>query len=499
MPFWVDVAARLEREDGYEVCYWLGGMRIQDNVRGRFPNAVFHVGHDARDGRPPPGLEVSPAPLDEELLRAMTPCETVVLKMMERFDLCDYFSYGERVRQYHRILSCMAAMFDHVRPHLVIHATSPHVVHDYVFYALCRLHGVATVMFERTSLPDRIFHLARLEDGCEPLQEAYAAARRAYGGEAVRLADDVEDSLARMTGPYDRAVPVRLRYKLDRAVKKIPLGETVGPVGHLKSRLAAACRGARIVAETLLKGPPEVFGKRKGKPFGERHMGRLEFLSYRIDVRRKRRRLMACYEALCHPVDFGRPYVYVALQCQPERQASPNGGVFAHQNLMVDLLSKSVPAGWHLYVKEHVSQFNDYQTPERGRSELFYRDMAALPNVSLVPMSVNSFALIDKARAVATVAGTAGWEAVVRGRPALLFAYGWYRGCEGVFFTPTAEACRQALAEIEAGYAPDPALVRLFVQVAGEVFGKRLLRSGHGRGHGDRAGRQRRRRLRGDP
>ena len=191
-------------------------------------------------------------------------------------------------------------------------------------------------------------------------------------------------------------------------------------------------------------------------------MGRLEFVAYRRDVRRTRRRLISCYESLSVTPDLDAPFVFVALQCQPERQASPNGDVFVHQNLMVELLSATVPSGWKIYVKEHLSQFNDYQTPERGRTELFYRDMAALPNVELVPMWMRSFDLIDNARAAATVSGTVGWEAVNRGTPALMFGYGWYRGCEGVFHTQTAEECRAALRRIADGYIPDPELVRRF-------------------------------------
>lgn len=469
-PFWLDVGERLERENGYRLIYWLGGTQLEDDIKARFPDVIWHKGIPARDGLLPKELDemgLKPAAIDETLLTAMAAHESVVLKMMERFDLCDYFSHQDRVRQYHRILMAMVTVFDHVRPDFVVHATSPHVVCDYIFYALCLLHGVPTVMFERTSLPNRMFPLARFEDGSETIQKSYHAARRKHDDETVQLADDVEEHLAKLSGPYEQVVPVRLQYKLEQAVRKIPAVETGGVATGMASRTVnAGVRAARIITATLLDGGPVATGKRRKAPYEDHNkMGRLEFLSYRLDVRRKWRRLMRCYESLCRPVDPSRPYIYVALQCQPERQACPNGGVFANQGLVVDMLAKLVPKGWHLYVKEHVSQFNDYQRPERGRTESLYRDIAALPNASLVPLSVNSFDLIDNARAVATVSGSVGWEAVVRGRPALLFGHGWYRGCEGVFYTPTVAACRQALATIEDGFRPDRTLVRLFAHV----------------------------------
>jgi hypothetical protein len=467
LPFWVDVAGRLVEARGFEVCYWLGGSAIWPLVEERFPGAVLHRGADARDGRLPEVFDDMPtAPLDHDLLTAMAPYEVVVLKMMERLDLCDSFPYPDRVRQYHRILMAMTATLEHVQPDLVVHATQPHVVHDYVLYALCQIRGIPSVMFERSSLPGRIYPLSRIEDGNQTVIDEYQRARAESSAGRVALPADIEDYLAAMQGDYADVMPARLKYKLERAVEKVTLDQGATFASRFGARWSAITRSGRTAASILIGGPSQPAGMVKGRAFEDRRMGRIDFLRYRFAVRRKRRRLMACYQSLCRDVDLTRPYIFVALQCQPEKQSCPNGGVFAHQGLMVDLLSKTIPRDWQLYVKEHVSQFNDYQTPERGREELFYRDMGRLPNVTLVPLSMNAFDLIDGAKAVATISGTAGWEAVVRGRPALLFAHGWYRGCDGVYYTPTAEACRQALAEIEAGGLPDPDLVRLFVSVA---------------------------------
>ena len=71
--------------------------------------------------------------------------------------------------------------------------------------------------------------------------------------------------------------------------------------------------------------------------------------------------------------------------------------------------------------------------------------------------------MIDNSKAVANVAGSAGWETVIRGKPALIFGYAWYRGCEGVFYTPTIESVQQALSAIEKGYKVDRQKVKLFV------------------------------------
>ena len=122
------------------------------------------------------------------------------------------------------------------------------------------------------------------------------------------------------------------------------------------------------------------------------------------------------YATYTKPVDFGKPYVYVPLNYQPECTTSPLGGIFVDQVLMIQMLSAALPVGWGLYVKEHPAQWpahlGDF-TPQRYKG--FYSDIAAVPHVRLVPVTVNTFELADHAQATATVSGTAGWESIARG------------------------------------------------------------------------------------
>jgi hypothetical protein len=159
------------------------------------------------------------------------------------------------------------------------------------------------------------------------------------------------------------------------------------------------------------------------------------------------------------------PYVFVALQCEPERQTCPVGGVFGNQYLMVDMLSKLVPEGWKIYVKEHVSQFKVYQAAERSKPIEFYDMIASMPKVELVPLTYTSFDLIDCAKASASVSGTVGWESVVRGKPTLQFGHSWYKDCKGVFVTHSVEDCKNAIQEIKNGYTINLHEVKRFARV----------------------------------
>ena len=191
--------------------------------------------------------------------------------------------------------------------------------------------------------------------------------------------------------------------------------------------------------------------------------GRLRAQQALEEGNQKKRLMWEAYTRVSKPVMLNVPFVYVALHFQPERTTSSLGGPFADQYLLVDLVARCVPRGWKVYVKEHPSQFYPPFCGERSRHLDFYTDLQRVPNVELVSLSTSSFQLIDHARAVATVTGTVGWEAVIRGTPALVFGSPWYRHCEGVWCVATEKALREALTWIEAGVRPDYRKVRLFM------------------------------------
>lgn len=112
-----------------------------------------------------------------------------------------------------------------------------------------------------------------------------------------------------------------------------------------------------------------------------------------------------------------------------------------------------------------VCQLVDRQD-SHGGARRHQRGLRAIdPRIRLLPINHSSFELIDRAAAVATVTGSAGWEAVCRGKPVITLGYAWYNGCEGVFYAPRREQCREALARVADGYRVDQEKVRYFLHV----------------------------------
>jgi hypothetical protein len=305
--------------------------------------------------------------------------------------------------------------------------------------------AVPTVMFERTSLPGYVYPVRSFEEGSETIRETYTKALASNNQLEVSLTPETETHLKNLSRTYADAMPSHLKSKLEYY-------KDGGHVGGAVSILFGAAKDivkARLKKRADFDQDPNLLHKKSHKQMG----------------RFTRKKLLTHYNQLAQDIDLGTSYVFVALQCEPERQTCPAGDVFGNQYLMVDMLSKLVPEGWQIYVKEHVSQFKIYQAVERSKPIEFYNMIASMPRVKLVPLSYTSFELIDRAKASATVSGTVGWESVVRGKPTLLFGYSWYKDCKGVFVTHTVENCKRAIREIENGYEIDLNEVKCFAQV----------------------------------
>ena len=69
-----------------------------------------------------------------------------------------------------------------------------------------------------------------------------------------------------------------------------------------------------------------------------------------------------------------------------------------------------------------------------------------------MPTETDTYELIEHSRAVATVTGTPAWEAILRGKPAVMLGYYWYRDCPLVFKADDVAGCRQAFEKIVKGF-----------------------------------------------
>lgn len=114
-------------------------------------------------------------------------------------------------------------------------------------------------------------------------------------------------------------------------------------------------------------------------------------------------------------IDSGRPYVFMALQMEPEVLLSSQTPEFYDQTAMIHQVAKELPVGVYLVVKEHV--------PSIGYRDLgFYKIVETMPNVIVADPEDFAIPLIKSSRAVVSLLGRSAFEAAAFGVPVLAYS-----------------------------------------------------------------------------
>lgn len=111
----------------------------------------------------------------------------------------------------------------------------------------------------------------------------------------------------------------------------------------------------------------------------------------------------------------GRDFVVFPMQFEPEATTLIRAYPYVDQIALVKILSKMLPHGVQLAVKEH--RGNEGYRKLRDYEELYYE-----ANIVLLPRVMDVGKLVRDSLGVVTLSGRMGWEAMVLGKPA--FALG---------------------------------------------------------------------------
>lgn len=409
----VEVAKNLKKS-GHEIVYWTSFLKEID--KKDFPGTIFHEHLDALEGIPAPDLlNEKFDPPGEKLLLDMLEAESTVMTMMNKH--FEKKTVTERKHLYLQYIRYWNGVLKKYRPDAVIFPTIPHAVYDYLIYSLAKVHKIKTVLMEPIWISDRVVIMTDYKDGSQD------------------ILTELKRNLASSVSLKELSEDLQKEYKLQNSK------EDATPifVTHIKNRYAGY-QFLKLKAQIVLKSIINFSIFRHLKSFLMNHFG--------SNIKKE-------YERVQNKVDFSKKFIYFPLHYQPERNSSPQGGVFVDQILMAEMLSASLPEGWFIYIKEHPIQWlvrglAHFSYRFRG----YYEALAGLKNVKLVPMKTNTYELNKYSQAVATITGTAGWEALARKRPVLAFGYPWYQHCPGLFRINSATSCGDALQKIAKGFTP---------------------------------------------
>jgi len=152
------------------------------------------------------------------------------------------------------------------------------------------------------------------------------------------------------------------------------------------------------------------------------------------------------YQAnVLNSADLSDKYIYFPLHYQPELSTSPLAKHYVDLSLVCELLANATKSsGVKIYIREHPRAFSSYGSRTKG----FYQRMIEHQNVFFISGSINSFELIDKSFAVATINGSCGWEALLRKKNVLMFGPRFYSSMRGCYNVRTISDLREAIKSI---------------------------------------------------
>ena len=410
-----DVARGLQ-ERSHEIIYWVTGREEIKRIKTDFPNTIFHNIDDALANIPAQDINSSEFfPVGEDLIKKFSEAELTVLTMMNK--KYESLLIDERKHFYYELLRYWNGVIIKLKPDVIIFPVAPHTVYDFVIYSIAKLLNIKTVMFETTWVGDRLIILNDFVEG------------------SIKLRDSVENLEETSSSFNNISSDIRSYYELQRNPKNDSTPSYSHDWKQDYSGINLFLRKLRVVTRAMRDG--SIFSK-----------------SFSRIARKIKGDLKTEYLKLQVNPDFNSKYIYVPLNYQPERTTSPQGGVFVDQLLMIETLSCSVPDDWIIYVKEHPTQWLPRGTIYFSyRYKGYYEAISKLKNVKIIPVGVDTYKAINNSQAVATVTGTAGWEAVLRSKPAIVFGYPWYKHCDGVFYVNDVQSCKSAIQEIKNGFS----------------------------------------------
>ncbi len=401
------------KDRSHKVIYWVGSRGAK---KIEFPGVIFHDYLEAYNGKPAAGFELSDFfPPGEDLINQLHKTESLFLTMMHKhFDWMP--AVDERRRFYYNALQYWHGMLKKCKPGIIIFFTIPHAPFSYLIYELAHLLNIKTIVLDHSIISDRSIVHTDFRKSSAALQRALQK-NKGKKFSLQGLESDLQEYYASQTKSDHNQGPVYLTEQ----IKEYTLTKKISV------KIKAIMAGIRnlTVFEQALGYFLKLFKQNLKK----------EYLSV---------------QSQC---DFTKKFIYAPLNYQPECSTSPQADIFVDQILAIEILSSSVPNGWLVYVKEHPVQWlprglNYFSSRYQG----YYKKIAQLKNVKLIPIETNSYTLINKAQLVATITGSTGWEAALRFKPVIIFGYPWYRDCPGVFKVNSTESCKEALKKIIAGF-----------------------------------------------
>lgn len=459
---WLLVAKKLEAEKNLKPVYWIGYYddNSENDVPENFKGITYHSRWDSWKGIFPGVVEknYTKYALDIDFLKSISQYELQAISQMDRMDPDRHrFSFNERQRLFRNMLRKWFACIDLLKIDIIIADRIPHRSYDYPLYLIAKYLKIKYIFFIHTYFNARTLACTNL-NGINPIvNKNYKAYKKKHSNTdqdflQTIIKKDIWEKVALVRRAYTDAIPDYMiahnkTQNSNSNILKLGANFLLSFLGFKPNTKIHRRRNNKGLFDDFFDIHP--YSKKRNKPIEESAYNAIEygFMAYKgIKYKKQLRRY---YQRLAEKPDYKQPYVFFAPHYQPEATSNPSADIFVDQILAIEQLASNIPKGWFVYVKEHVSQFLTISEGQKARFKYFYDDLRKIDNVRLISLNVESFDLIDHAKAVATLTGTVGWEAVLRKKPVIIFGISWYEAFPGVLKIASSDDAKKIQAHIK--------------------------------------------------
>lgn len=254
--------------------------------------------------------------------------DTILFGMARRNNsfnkLCNAIDY--RIN-YYRIIDGVTKMLKYLKPDVMFFSEIPHNYGAYLLYLISDFMKIrCLIMTMPIELKGRIYVIEGIDRVNERILTKYQKAKEPDYKEFL-LPPSLDEPVNRIKGDYSQAKPAYVQKYIEKGKSKFV------SLSHLRRMKRRKYLGTNL------------------------QIGIIHRILRRAEIFIWHRRLVKEYNALCKKVNFSEKYIYYAMHYQPEQTSLPMAGFFENQYMTLLLLSKHIPEGWSIYVKENPYQF----------------------------------------------------------------------------------------------------------------------------------------------
>ena len=361
------------------------------------------------------------------------------------------FSHKQRKEFYYQNLNFFNSLLNNLNIDLFISFTWPHVSCDYALYLMCKkIFKIPVLFYDVIPFFDnqsRLIH-SSYENMSETINLFYKKTnkRKHLSKEVVEYLNNIKSK-----APKSHSNIINFYNS-----NKLTLSEIFRDFMKL----------IKIIIFFQFNKKSQLAFKKNALEFNQQSQLTLaEYIFFKYRVAFNNFKLKINYLNLCDKFNYKEKYIYYPGPYQPEAMSNLVPGVFEDCFVVLDMIKSTIPKGWKVFYKEHPATFSSKSKGSLEKNMIFYKKLKQKYSfLKILPHNTNAFTLIDNSQCVMTAGGTSGWEAIIRGKPCILFGTIWYEHCNSVFRIETLNDLNTVFSEILSGKTPLKEDVDFFVE-----------------------------------